>query len=205
MKMEKFLMNKNSQKSEKEIIELKNTRSIFENKFIPIFEALNIGELTTELLKDVFQNKGTEVSKLVLIQADKDISKIRNRAIREQLINSVNIQIDEFTLSCDKISKTINLDLLPFLTVEDGQIKFAPNAEQSIRKSNYYYIETEQEKLLYDALCKISEGYNEFIGGLGVNAKRNILSIRQVELLLSFDSKGLIIPDDFNNYKSLVQ
>jgi hypothetical protein len=97
------------------------------------------------------------------------------------------------------------LDVFPYLVVEDGKIKALPNAEQQIREGNYYYIETEQEKQLYDALCKISDGYNEFMGGLGANAKRLIISIRQVEQLLISDEKGLIFPDNFNDYKSLTQ
>lgn len=203
--MEKILMNESSQKSEKEIIELKNTISVLESRFVPIFETLNIGELTTDLLNDTFKNKGNEVKKMVLIQADKDVLKIRNQAIRDHLLNSVKSQIDDFAINCGKLSKKINLDVFPYLVVEDGKIKALPNAEQQIREGNYYYIETEQEKQLYDALCKISEGYNEFMGGLGANAKRLIISIRQVEQLLISDEKGLIFPDNFNDYKSLTQ
>lgn len=203
--MEKILMNESSQKSDKQIIELINTVSVLENRFIPIFETLNIGELTTDLLNDTFKNKGNEVEKMVLIQADKDVLKIRNQAIRDHLLNSVKSQIDDFAINCGKLSKKINLDVFPYLVVEDGKIKALPNAEQQIREGNYYYIETEQEKQLYDALCKISEGYNELMGGLGANAKRLIISIRQVEQLLISDEKGLIFPDNFNDYKSLTQ
>lgn len=203
--MERILMNENSPKSDKQIIELKNTVSVLENRFIPIFEALNIGELTSELLHDTFKNKDNEVIKLVLTQADKDVLKIRNKAIKDHLLNSVTSQINDFALNCDKLSKKINLELFPYLIVEDGKIKALPNAEQAIREANYYYIETEQEKQLYDALCKISEGYNEFMGGLGANAKRLIISIRQIEQLLISDNKGLIQPDNFNDYKSLTR
>ena len=203
--MEKIFMNENSPKSDIQIIELKNTVSVLENRFIPIFEALNIGELKIELLNDTFTNKGNEVIKLVLIQADKDVLKIRNQAIRGHLLNSVKSQINDFAINCSKLSKKINLEVFPYLTIEDGKIKVLPNAEQAIRESNYYYIETEQEKQLYDALCEIASGYNKFMGGLGANSKRLIFSIKQVELYLLLDEKGVIIPDSFNDYKSLAQ
>ena len=203
--MEKILINKMDQISERQIAELKVLKSLIDKKLIPAFESLNIGELTTELLSDILINKCVEVSKLVLIQADKDVSKIRNRAIRKQLLNSVDLQIDKFITSSNNIASEVNTQLLTFLTVEAGQIQYIQNAERMIRESNYFFIETEAEKRVYDALCKISDGYNEFMGGLGAEAKRLIFSIIQVEQLLISDEKGLIFPDNFNDYKSLTR
>lgn len=189
-----MLMSTMDEISEKQIYDLKVLRSVINSKLTPAFESLNIGELTTELLNDILLNKCVGVSKLVLIQADKDVAKIRNRAIREQLLNSVGMQIDEFVISCNKIIGEVNRQLLSFLTVEAGQIQYIPNAEQLIRESNYYYIETEKEKIVYDALCKIAEGWDEFYSSINENAKRQIWYLRHVEQLLETDSKGKTIP-----------
>lgn len=203
--MEKVLINKMDQISERQIAELKVLKSFIDKKLMPAFESLNIGGLTTELLSDILINKCVGVSKLVLIQADKDVSKIRNRAIREQLLNSVDLQIDEFITSSNNIASEVNTQLLTFLTVEAGQIQYIQNAERMIRESNYFFIETEAEKRVYDALCKITEGWNEFYESIGENAKRHIWSLRHVERFLTKDSNGLTIPNDIVDYKTLAE
>ena len=80
--MEKILINKQSEKTRIEIFKLEKMCEKLNNKFIPQFNELGICEITLELLQDAFFNKSAKIIELVNLQAEPEIKKAKNAAIK---------------------------------------------------------------------------------------------------------------------------
>lgn len=200
--MEKILINKQSEKTRIEIVKLDKMCEKLNNKFIPQFNELGICEITLELLQDAFFNKSTKIIELVNQEAEPEIKKAKNAAIKAMFKNAVQMQIDGF-LAATRIS--IDLEFFQYITVSNGAVQLVEGYEESIEKNNYYYIETEQEKAVYDALSKITEGINEFNSSLGENAKTIFYRNEDFFKFLTLTKSGVCEMDLETDYKFLAK
>lgn len=200
--MEKILTNKQTEKTLIEIIKLEKMCEKLNDKFIPQFNELGICEITLELLQDAFFNKSAKIIELVNQQAEPEIKKAKNAAIKAMFKNAVQTQIDEF-LASTRLS--IDYELFQYITVSNGAIEPVEGYKESIEKSNYYYIETEQEKAVHDALMKIADGINEFNHSLGENAKRLFHRDEDFFKFLTSTKNGVIEMDLDTDFKFLAK
>ncbi len=200
--MEKILTNKQTDKTRIEIVKLEKMCEKLNDKFIPQFNELGICEITLELLQDAFFNKSAKIIELVNQQAEPEIKKAKNAAIKAMFKNAVQTQIDEF-LASTRLS--IDYELFQYITVSNGAIEPVEGYKESIEKSNYYYIETEQEKAIHDALMKIADGINEFNYSLGENAKRLFHRNEDFFKFLTSTKKGVIEMDLDTDFKFLAK
>lgn len=200
--MEKILTNKRTEKTLIEIIKLEKMCEKLNDKFIPQFNELGICEITLELLQDAFFNKSAKIIELVNQQAEPEIKKAKNAAIKAMFKNAVQAQIDEF-LASTRLS--IDYELFQYITVSNGAIEPVEGYKESIEKSNYYYIETEQEKAVHDALMKIADGINEFNHSLGENAKRLFHRDEDFLKFLTSTKNGVIEMDLDTDFKFLAK
>lgn len=200
--MEKILTNKQTDKTRIEIVKLEKMCEKLNDKFIPQFNELGICEITLELLQDAFFNKSAKIIELVNQQAEPEIKKAKNAAIKAMFKNAVQAQIDEF-LASTRLS--IDYELFQYITVSNGAIEPVEGYKESIEKSNYYYIETEQEKAIHDALMKIADGINEFNYSLGENAKRLFHRNEDFFKFLTSTKNGVIEMDLDTDFKFLAK
>lgn len=200
--MEKILTNKQTDKTRIEIVKLEKMCEKLNDKFIPKFNELGICEITLELLQDAFFNKSAKIIELVNQQAEPEIKKAKNAAIKAMFKNAVQTQIDEF-LASTRLS--IDYELFQYITVLNGAIEPVEGYKESIEKSNYYYIETEQEKAIHDALMKIADGINEFNHSLGENAKRLFHRDEDFFKFLTSTKNGVIEMDLDTDFKFLAK
>ena len=200
--MEKILTNKQTDKTRIEIVKLEKMCEKLNDKFIPQFNELGICEITLELLQDAFFNKSAKIIELVNQQAEPEIKKAKNAAIKAMFKNAVQTQIDEF-LASTRLS--IDYELFQYITVSNGAIEPVEGYKESIEKSNYYYIETEQEKAVHDALMKIADGINEFNYSLGENAKRLFHRDEDFFKFLTSTKNGVIEMDLDTDFKFLAK
>ena len=200
--MEKILTNKQTDKTRIEIVKLEKMCEKLNDKFIPQFNELGICEITLELLQDAFFNKSAKIIELVNLQAEPEIKKAKNAAIKAMFKNAVQTQIDEF-LASTRLS--IDYELFQYITVSNGAIEPVEGYKESIEKSNYYYIETEQEKAVHDALMKIADGINEFNHSLGENAKRLFHRDEDFFKFLTSTKNGVIEMDLDTDFKFLAK
>lgn len=200
--MEKILTNKQTDKTRIEIVKLEKMCEKLNDKFIPQFNELGICEITLELLQDAFFNKSAKIIELVNQQAEPEIKKAKNAAIKAMFKNAVQTQIDEF-LASTRLS--IDYELFQYITVSNGAIEPVEGYKESIEKSNYYYIETEQEKAVHDALMKIADGINEFNHSLGENAKRLFHRDEDFFKFLTSTKNGVIEMDLDTDFKFLAK
>lgn len=200
--MEKILTNKQTEKTRIEIVKLEKMCEKLNDKFILQFNELGICEITLELLQDAFFNKSTKIIELVNQQAEPEIKKAKNAAIKAMFKNAVQAQIDEF-LASTRFS--IDYELFQYITVSNGAIEPVEGYKESIEKSNYYYIETEQEKAVHDALMKIADGINEFNYSLGENAKRLFHRDEDFFKFLTSTKNGVIEMDLDTDFKFLAK
>lgn len=200
--MEKILINKQTDKTRIEIVKLEKMCEKLNDKFIPQFNELGICEITLELLQDAFFNKSAKIIELVNQQAEPGIKKAKNAAIKAMFKNAVQAQIDEF-LASTRLS--IDYELFQYITVSNGAIEPVKGYKESIEKSNYYYIETEQEKAVYDALLKIADGINEFDSSLGETVKKHVFAADYYINFLIKKQNGLVEFDTETDIKLLAK
>lgn len=167
--MEKILTNKQTEKTRTEIVKLEKMCEKLNAKIVPQFNELEICELTLDLLKDALFNRSVKIIEMIWKQSEPEFENVKLQAVKTMFKNAIQMQIDKF-LSSTRIN--IDLGLFQYIAVSNGVIQLVEGYKESIEKSNYYYIETEQEKAVYDALSKIADGINDFRASLGENAKR---------------------------------
>lgn len=200
--MEKILTNKQTDKTCMEIVKLEKMCEKLNKKIVPEFKGLEVCELTFDLLKDVLFDRSAKTIEMIWKQSETEFRNVKMQAVRAMFKKAVQMQIDGF-LAATKIS--IDLELFQYITVSNGAIQLVEGYKESIEKSNYYYIETEQEKAVYDALSKITEGINDFRTSLGEKAKTIFRRDEDFLKFLTVTETGVCEMDFETDYKFLAK
>lgn len=187
---EKILITDLTHLANRELEALKRVVNILNGELVPLFDSLNIGELTTELLTDML-NDASGIVGVIRQQAQNDIAALKNPAIKQSLLDNVKEQIQGFISSVQSIKDKITIfgDMAVYLEMQDGQIQAVPDAEQTIRDKYKVYIRTDEEHTLYEAMTHFADAYNDVVAAFGEQAK-HVLLLRKMDFFMSHYKYG---------------
>jgi hypothetical protein len=189
--MEKILIKDNADKAERDVLLLYNLTNELNNEFLSEFTALNIGELTTELLRDCMSTDCKKVEALIRKQAEKDVKTISNVAIKKTILASIEPLINDFKAICSNLRKKCIDGFVELLEVENGKITYIPGAPETIREKAKYYITDPKEIEVYKELKAVSDAYNRLLSIVGEKGKMG-LRVYGISDYLDFDPKTYI-------------
>lgn len=203
--MEKILINKRPNKTRVEIVLVEGICKKINEKLIPEFNKLNVGEFTSNLLDDALFNQSSKIINLLTKQANDELKSVKNVAIKSVYENAIKEQKENF-LKSSYITLTIEEELLiKYVTIVNGTAVPIEGYKDQIKEDNFYYIESEQEKALYDALSKIADGINEFNSSLGETVKNYVTTPKYYDNFLIINQNGLFQFDTDTDVKFLAK
>jgi len=203
---EKILIRENAQLANNEICKLKTLKTEIQKNILPAFEVLQVGQFTTDLLKDVLVGNGDIIKSMVQSQAERDIKGMLSPTVRKTILANVEQSFQDFQKKCDKVSGMEGVELLPLIVIIENVATIIPEAENIIISECKEYISNEKELAVYNALLSTIKGINDFTNALGKNA-RGRLGNRPFAQVFSYISseKGILTVDSQNDYKMLIK
>ena len=203
---EKILIRENAQLANNEICKLKTLKTEIQKNILPAFEVLQVGQFTTDLLKDVLVGNGDVIKSMVQLQAERDIKGMLSPTVRKTILANVEQSFQDFQKKCDKVSGMEGVELLPLIVIIENVATIIPEAENIIISECKEYISNEKELAVYNALLSTINGINDFTNALGKNA-RGRLGNRPFAQVFSYISseKGILTVDSQNDYKMLTK
>jgi hypothetical protein len=171
----KILIRENSDVAKLNIAYLEGLKREIESKVISLFEEMNAGNFSTDLLTDALVGNGDKTRKLILKLAEDDLSKIRTPSIRNLVLSDVEKSFEKFNSACERIKSLAEIKMLPYIDIVGNKTKNTPDAEKNIIESCKTYIDSSEELAVYEALQTIIAGCDNFIKAIGKNAKTRLL------------------------------
>lgn len=186
--MEKILIKSNSQIAEREVLELYVFTNELNNGFLAEFNSLNIGPITTDLLRNCLTTDCNEVEFLIRKQAEKDVKTISNIAIKKAILSNIEPLINDFKAICYNLRRKCVDGFADLLEVENGKIIYITGAPDIIREKKKYYISDPKEIEVYNELKGIADAYNRLFLLIGDKCKFG-LRIHGISDYLEFEPK----------------
>lgn len=185
----KILIKDNSISAMRDVNTLNDLVSELNSGFKHDFNSLNIGKLTTEILRDSLTPGGEMVEQLIRNQADNDVKKIVNVAIKKAILSNVEPLIIEFKAICTGYIRRNIQGLVEYIqVVKDGCVITAVDgAKDIILEKAQYYIDDPKQIEIYNELKQISDSRNRLLALVGPNCKMSI-RVRGIDSFLEINT-----------------
>lgn len=203
--MKKILINKQTERTRRDIMSVDGLCKKINEILIPEFLKLGISEFTADFLNDALFNKNQKAIELLKIQANEETSKVRNLAIKSVYDRAIAEQIESYIQS-SKISISVNEEfLLKYVAISENTATPTDGYKEKISEENLYFIETPEELAIYNALLKIADGINEFNSSLGETVKKHVFAADYYINFLIKKQNGLVEFDTETDIKLLAK
>lgn len=125
-------------------------------KIIKEYDYFNLGEMTTELLKDALFNNSKEIEQMFQKQAEMDTMQVKNPVLKQNLHNGVKQAIIDFRLAVNGQIVMCNRVLLKLITIEGKEPVLTDENLEKLKELHRTYVSPEEAKFfeLHKAAAK---------------------------------------------------
>jgi hypothetical protein len=202
--MKKILIKDNATIASRSILIAEKLIVEINQKIIPAFNDLNIGELNTELLHELLSDRFQSIDRLISIQAENDTGHIKTPSIKNEMLRVIDKVKNDFTKTCKSVINYDTVHLIKYIEVKAGIAKSIKGANEAIIEDAKYYITDPKEIEIYNEIKTIAEAYNRILLKVGERSKTSI-RINGISDYLDFHPTTYEAePSENINYSSMI-
>lgn len=154
-------------------------------KIIKEYDYFNLGEMTTDLLKDALFDNSKEIERLFQEQAESDTKQVKNPVLKQNLLNGVKQAIIDFRLSVNSSTGMCNRVLLKLITIDKNVPILTDENLEKLKELHRTYVSPEEAKFfeLHKAAAKaLNELFANMKSTMTVHDIVRVFSIQDGEI-----------------------